>query len=183
MVKLIYGANVSLDGFLEDESGSFDWGIVDNETHTFWNEFQRTIGTYLYGRRMYETMVYWETANDSSKIMTEFAEMWRAADKIIYSRTLQNASSKRTTIKRVFDVDEILNLKKSADKDITISGADLAGQAMKAGLVDECHLLVNPIVVGGGKSAFSKRLLLNLELIDTHHFNNNIVHLHYRVVN
>jgi dihydrofolate reductase len=182
MVKLIYGANVSLDGFLEDEDGNFDWGIVDHETHTFWNEFQQSIGTYLYGRRMYETMVYWETANDSSKIITEFAEMWRAADKIVYSRTLQDASSKRTTLKREFDVDEILNLKKSADKDITISGAELAGQAMKAGLVDECHLLVNPIVIGGGKSAFSKKLFLNLELIGTHHFKNNVVHLHYRIV-
>lgn len=183
MAKLIYGANVSLDGFLEDEKGNFDWGIVDEQTHTFWNQFQKSIGTYLYGRRMYETMVYWETVDDPSEIMTEFAEMWRAADKVVYSRTLQDVSSKRTTFKHVFDVEEIWRLKKSADKDITISGAELAGQAMKAGLVDECHLLVNPVIIGGGKSAFYKKLFLNLELIEANTFENNVVHLHYRIMN
>ncbi|WP_211227729.1 dihydrofolate reductase family protein [Shimazuella kribbensis] len=145
MAKLIYAANISLDGYIEDERSNIEWTISDDETYAFWTDFQLTIGTYLYGCRMYESMVYWETANangDQSEVMREFAQIWRAAEKIVYSRTLQSVSSAKTRIEREFDPDAIRRLKESSGADITIGGPELAGRAMSADLIDECHLLL-----------------------------------------
>jgi dihydrofolate reductase len=185
MAKLIYATNVSFDGYIEDERGNIDWGISDDETYAFWTDFQRTIGTYLYGRRMYESMVYWETANasgDQPEVMREFAQIWRAAEKIVYSRTLQAVSSAKTRIEREFDPDAIRRLKESSGADITIGGPELAGRAMSAGLIDECHLLLNPIVLGGGKRALPDNLRMRLELLGERRFRSGVVHLHYRVI-
>ncbi|WP_159882324.1 dihydrofolate reductase family protein [Paenibacillus puerhi] len=190
MAKLIYAANVSLDGYIEDERGNIDWGISDDEVFAFWTDFQRPIGTYLYGRRMYESMVYWETANikmnpssgDQPEVMRDFAQIWRAAEKIVYSRTLRSVSSARTRNESEFDPDAIRRLKESSGADITIGGPELAGQAMSAGLVDECHLLLNPIVLGGGKRALPDNLRMRLELLGEHRFRSGVVHLHYRVI-
>jgi dihydrofolate reductase len=185
MARLIYPANVSLDGYIEDEHGNIDWAVSDDETYAFWTDFQRTIGTYLYGRRMYESMVYWETANasgDQPEVMQEFAQIWRAAEKIVYSRTIQAVSSAKTSIKREFDPDAIRRLKESSGADITIGGPEFAGRAMSAGLVDECHLLLNPIVLGGGKRAVPDILRMRLELLGERRFRSGVVHLHYRVI-
>jgi dihydrofolate reductase len=184
MAKLIYSAITSLDGYIEDEEGKFDWAAPDDEVHAFVNDLVRPIGTYLFGRRMYETMVYWETvstAADQPEVARDFAEIWRAAEKIVYSRTLQAVSSARTRIERELDPDAIRRLKESSGADITIGGAELAGQAMSAGLVDECHLLLGPIVVGGGKRALPDNLRARLELLGERHFGSGVVHLHYRV--
>ena len=185
MAKLIYAANISLDGYIEDKRGNIEWTISDDETYAFWTDFQRPIGTYLYGRRMYESMVYWETANASGEqpeIKREFAQIWRAAEKIVYSRTLQAVSSAKTRIEREFDPDAIRRLKESSGADITIGGPDLAGRAMSAGLIDECHLLLNPIVLGGGKLALPDNLRMRLELLSERRFRSGVVHLHYRVI-
>lgn len=185
MAKLLYATNVSLDGYIEDEQGNFDWGISDDETYAFWTDFQRPIGTYLYGRRIYETMVYWETANaggDQPELKRDFAQIWQSAEKIVYSRTLEAASSAKTRIKREFDPDAIRRLKEASGADITINGPELAGQAMRAGLVDECHLLLNPIVLGRGKRALPDNLRMQLELLGERRFGNGVVHLHYRVI-
>jgi dihydrofolate reductase len=186
MAKLIYATNVSLDGYTEDEQGNLEWSISDDEVFAFWTDFERPIGTYLYGRRMYESMVYWETASakpgDQPEVMREFAQIWRAAEKIVYSRTLQAVSSARTRIEREFDPDAIRRLKESSGADITIGGPELAGQAMSAGLIDECHLLLNPIVLGGGKRALPDNLRMRLELLGERRFRSGVVHLHYRVI-
>jgi len=185
MAKLIYAANISLDGYMEDEGGNIDWTISDNETYAFWTDFQRSISTYVYGRRLYETMVYWETAStsgDQPEVKREFAQIWQAAEKIVYSQTLQAVSSARTRLEREFDPDAIRRLKESVGADITISGPELTGQAMSAGLVDECHLLLNPIVLGGGKRALPDNLPMRLELLGERRFRSGVVHLHYRVI-
>ncbi len=186
MARLIYPINLSLDGYMEDERGSIEWSVSDDEVFAFWTDFQRPIGTYLYGRRMYESMVYWETASakigDQPEAMREFAHIWRGAEKIVYSRTLQAVSSARTRLEREFDPDAIRRLKASSEADITIGGPELAGQAMRAGLIDECHLLVNPIVLGGGKRALPDNLRMRLELLGERRFQCGIVHLHYRVI-
>ncbi|MDG0812845.1 dihydrofolate reductase family protein [Cohnella rhizosphaerae] len=190
MAKLIYVANVSLDGYMEDERGNLDWSISDDEVFAFWTDFQRPIGTYLYGRRMYESMVYWETANvklnpstgDQPDMMRDFAQIWRAAGKIVYSRTLESVSSASTRIEREFDPDAIRRLKASSEADLTIGGPELAGQAMSAGLIDECHLLLNPIVLGGGKRALPDNLRVRLELLGERRFRCGVVQLHYRVI-
>lgn len=186
MAKLIYATNVSLDGYTEDEQGNLEWGISDDEVSAFWTDFERPIGTYLYGRRMYESMVYWETVSakpgDQPEVMREFAQIWRDAEKIVYSRTLQAVSSARTRIECEFDPDAIRRLKESSEADITIGGPELAGQAMSAGLIDECHLLVNPIVLGGGKRALPDNLRMRLELLGKRRFRSGVVHLHYRVI-
>ncbi len=183
MAKLIYSAITSLDGYVADESGNFDWSMPDEEVHAFVNELERPIGTYLYGRRMYEVMVYWETADTGAGQPTftrDFAEIWQAAEKIVYSRTLETASSARTRIERDFDPEAIRQIKAQAGHDISVGGAELAGQAIKAGLVDECHLLVSPILVGGGKRSLPDGVCLELELLDQRRFGNGVVHLHYR---
>jgi dihydrofolate reductase len=184
VAKLIYSALASLDGYVEDKRGNFEWAAPDDEVHAFVNELERPIGTYLYGRRMYETMVYWETVStsgDQPAAARDFAEIWRAAEKVVYSRTLQTVSSTRTRIERDFDPVAIKRLKESSARDITIGGAQLAGEALSAGLVDECHLFLGPIVVGGGKRALPDDLHVRLELLDEHRFRGGVVHLHYGV--
>jgi dihydrofolate reductase len=182
MAKLIYSAITSLDGYVEDEAGKFDWAAPDDEVHAFVNDLERPIGTYLYGRRMYETMVFWETVStgaDEPVVIRDFAEIWRAAEKIVYSRTLQRVSAARTRIEHAFEPDAIRRLKEFSGRDLTIGGADLAGQAIAAGLVDECHLFLGPIMVGGGKRALPDNVRAKLELLDERRFRNGVVHVHY----
>ena len=184
MAKLIYAAIASLDGYVEDSHGKFDWAAPDDEVHAFVNDLERPIGTYLYGRRMYETMVFWETASaeaDEPAVFSDYARIWRAAEKIVYSRTLQTVSSARTRIESELDPDAVRRLKQSSGADITIGGAELAGHAISAGLVDECHLFLCPIVVGGGKRALPDNVRAQLELLDQRRFRNGVVHLHYNV--
>ena len=184
MGKLIYAAIASLDGYVEDRDGSFDWSMPDEEVHAFVNDLERPIGTYLYGRRMYETMLFWETAGteaDEPAVFRDYAEIWRAAEKVVYSRTLETVSSARTRIERELDRDGVRRLKQSSAADISIGGAELAGQAIGARLVDECHLFLCPIVVGGGKRALSDHVRAHLDLLDERRFRNGVVHLHYRV--
>jgi dihydrofolate reductase len=184
MAKLIYSAITSLDGYVEDAAGNFDWGAPDREVHAFINDLERPIGTYLYGRRMYETMVYWEsvdTGPDQPAVSRDFAEIWRAAEKIVYSRTLQTVSSAKTRIERELDPDEVRRLKDAAPADISIGGAELAGHALALGLVDECNLFLGPILVGGGKRALPDTISAQLKLLDERRFGNGVVHLRYRV--
>ncbi len=183
MAKLIYAAIASLDGYVEDEEGRFDWAAPDVEVHAFVNDLERPIGTYLYGRRMYETMVFWETVSTEAEpaVIRDFAGIWRAAEKIVYSRALQTVSSARTRIEREFDRDAVRRLKQSSGADIAVGGAELAGHAIGAGLVDEYHLFLCPIVVGGGKRALPDNVRAQLELLDERRFRNGVVHLHYRV--
>lgn len=181
---LIYAAITSLDGYVADAAGNFDWSMPDEEVHAFVNDLERPVGTYLYGRRMYEVMVFWETLStgaDEPPVMRDFAQLWRAADKVVYSTTLETVSSARTRLEREFDPDAVRQMKATADRDITVGGPDLAGQAMAAGLVDECHLFVSPVVVGGGTRALPDDVRLELELLDERRFGNGVVHLHYRV--
>ena len=183
MAKLIYSGITSLDGYVADDDGSFGWSVPDEEVHTFVNDLERPIGTYLYGRRMYEVMVYWETAHtlaDQPAFVRDFTDIWQAADKIVYSTTLETVSSARTRIERDFDPDAVRQMKAAAGRDITVAGPDLAAQAIKAGLVDECHLFITPIVVGGGKHFLPNNVRLRLELLDQRRFGNGVVHLHYR---
>ena len=180
MAKLIYSAIASLDGYVADADGAFDWSAPDEEVHAFVNDLEREVGTHLYGRRMYEVMVAWETIDDESPVARDFAELWRAADKIVYSRTLEAVASARTRIERAFEPEAIGRMKASAARDIGVGGSELAGQALKAGLVDELHLFLTPFVVGGGKPALPDHLRLELELLDERRFANGTVHLHYR---
>ncbi len=185
MAKLIYSAITSLDGYVEDEQGRVDWAAPDEEVHAFVNDLERPIGTYLYGRRMYETMVFWETVSteaDEPAVFSDYAGIWRAAEKIVYSRALQTVSSARTRIEREFDPDAVRRLKDTSAGDITIGGAELAGQAIAAGLVDEYHLFLNPIVMGGGKRALPNNVHGQLELLDERRFRSGVVHLHYQAV-
>jgi dihydrofolate reductase len=183
MAKLIYSAITSLDGYIADEDGYFDWAVPDEEVHTFINDLERTIGTYLYGHRMYEVMVGWETdptLAEQSSVMRDFAQTWQAADKIVYSKTLRAVSTARTQMERDFDPEAVLKMKVSAGQDMAVGGPELAAQAFKAGLVDELHLFVVPIVVGGGKRSLPNDVRLKLELIDERRFSSGMVHLHYR---
>jgi dihydrofolate reductase len=152
--------------------------------HTFVNHLERPIGTYLYGRRMYEVMRYWDTAHaltDQPSFMQDYAKIWRAADKIVYSKTLETASSARTRIERDFYPDTVRRMKAQAERDISVGGPDLATQALKSGLVDEYHVFVTPIVVGGGKRSLPNDVRLDLELLDERRFEGGVVHLHYRI--
>ena len=183
MAKLIYSAIASLDGYVADEDGNFDWAVPDEEVHAFINDLDRPVGTYLYGRRMYETMVGWETdptLADRSPLMRDFAEIWRAADKIVYSRTLERVTSARTRIERDFDPEAVRRTKAAAGRDLMVGGPDLAAHAIKAGLVDEWHLFVTPIVVGGGKRSLPDDVRVKLELLEERRFEGGVVHLHYR---
>jgi len=183
MAKLIYTAITSLDGYVADEDGNFDWAEPDEDVHSFVNDLERPVGTHLYGRRMYDVMVYWETAHtlaDQPDFIQDFARIWQAADKIVYSKTLETVSSARTRIERDFDPEAVRQLKESAGRDITVGGPDLAAQAIKAGLVDEYHLFLAPIVVGGGKQSLPDNVRLTLELVDERRFGNGTVHLRYR---
>ncbi len=183
MAKLIYSALTSLDGYIADEDGNFDWAAPDEEVHAFVNDRERPIGTYLYGRRMYEVMAAWETIHllpDQSPATLDFAAIWQAADKIVYSTTLQQPSSARTRIARDFDPAAIRRLKAAAAQDITVGGPTLAAQALKAGLIDECQLFISPVVVGGGTPALPAALRLPLELLEEHRFGNGVIFLRYR---
>ncbi|MEV6638800.1 dihydrofolate reductase family protein [Amycolatopsis sp. NPDC051371] len=182
MAKLVYSAIASLDGYVADEEGGFDWAAPDDEVFAAVNDLERPIGTYLYGRRMYETMVFWETAGDDQPaVARDFTRIWQAADKIVYSRTLGTPSSARTRIERDFDPAAIARLKEAGD--LSIGGAEIAGTALAAGLVDECHLFLVPVVVGGGTRALPDGVRLQLELLGERRFRSGVVHLHYGVRN
>ncbi|MEA2449920.1 MAG: hypothetical protein QOG63_1852 [Thermoleophilaceae bacterium] len=184
MANLIYSTITSLDGYVEDTHGKFDWARPDEEVHGFVNDLERGIGTYLYGRGMYETLVAWETmptGADQPAVIRDYAEIWRAADKIVYSSTLQTAASARTRIERDFDPEAVREMKAAASRDISVGGPGLAAHAFRAGLVDELHLFVNPVVVGGGKRSLPDGVRLDLELTDERRFASGVVHLHYRV--
>jgi dihydrofolate reductase len=183
MANLIYSAITSLDGYVADQDGNFDWAVPDEEVHTFINDLLRPVGTYLYGRRMYEVMAGWETDHtlaDKSPVMRDFAELWQAADKVVYSKTLETVSTARTRLERDFAPSAVRQMKMSARRDITVGGPELAAQAFKDGLVDECHLFLTPIVVGGGRRSLPDDVRLKLELLDERRFGNGTVYLRYR---
>ncbi len=184
MARLIYSALTSLDGYVEDADGAFDWAAPDEEVHTFVNDLERGVGTYLYGRRMYDVMRVWQDLGtpDRSDPVRDFAEIWRAADKVVYSRTLSAPSTPRTRLERDFDPAVVRRLKEAASHDLSIGGARLAGQAIAADLVDECHLFLNPVLVGGGKRALPDGVRARLELVDEHRFDSGVVHLHYALL-
>jgi dihydrofolate reductase len=184
MAKLIYVANVSLDGYIEDAHGSFDWTEPTDEFFTFITDVVRPVGTYLYGRRLYESMAVWETDPTlaaQSELMADFANVWQAADKIVYSTTLHAVSTASTQLERRFDPDAVRDLKSSAAGDLTVGGATLAAHALNAGLVDECQLFIHPVVVGEGKPAFRSDARIQLELLEERRFGNGVVHLRYRI--
>jgi dihydrofolate reductase len=181
VTKLIYSAIASLDGYVEDGQGRFDWAQPDEEVHAFVNDLERPIGTYLFGRRMYETMVYWETADGSpAPFIQDFIEIWLKADKIVYSQTLESVSSAKTRIERSFEPESVRRLKASASFDLTIGGAELASQALSVGLVDELHLFVVPVVIGRGKRWLPDGVSLDLELLDTRRFASGFTYARYR---
>jgi dihydrofolate reductase len=181
MGKLSYSAITSLDGYVNDESGGFEWAAPDEQVHAFVNDLERPIGTYLYGRRMYEVMQFWETVSTESEpaVMQDYTQLWRAADKVVYSTSLDAVSSARTRIERTFDPSAVRELKASAD--VSIGGPGLAAHALRAGLVDELHQFLNPVIVGGGTHWLPPGLRLDLELLDEARFPSGVIHLHYRV--
>ena len=181
MGRLAYSVLCSLDGYVADADGNFDWAAPDEEVHAFVNDQERPVGTYLYGRRMYETLAVWQTMGGPghSPIENDFAEIWRAADKIVYSTTLASVSTPRTRLARSFDPEEVRAL--TAAGDVSVGGPGLAGEALRAGLVDDLHLFVNPVVVGGGTRVLPDDVRLDLELLDEHRFGNGVVHLHHAV--
>jgi dihydrofolate reductase len=181
MAQLVYTAITSLDGYVADEAGTFEWAAPDEEVHAFVNDLQRSVGTYLYGRRMYETMRYWETAGDDEPVTRDFAEVWRAADKVVYSRTLAGVDTARTRLESDFDPREVRRLVAGAGADVGVGGPTLAAHAFAAGLVEQIHLFLTPIVVGGGLPALPTGLRLPLVLVDEHRFAGGVVHLHHRV--
>lgn len=182
MAKLTYAAITSLDGYVADADGGFDWSAPDEEVHAFVNDMERPIGTYLLGRRMYEVLVVWETMDttDEPSTIEDYASIWHAADKIVYSRSLDAVDSAKTRLERSFDPDVIRGMKASAERDISVGGPDLAGQAIRAGLVDEIQLYLSPVVVGGGTRALPDGVRLDLELLDERRFGNGVVHVRYR---
>jgi dihydrofolate reductase len=182
MAKMIYSAIASLDGYVADQDGNFDWAEPDEEVHTFINDLERPVGTYLYGRRMYEVMVAWDTLTlaDQPAFIQDYAQIWQAADKIVYSKTLVTVSSARTRIERDFDPEAVRRMKSRVGRDITVGGPDLAAQAFRAELIDECYLFLAPIVVGGGKQSLPNHFRLSLELLDERRFGGGMVHLRYR---
>jgi dihydrofolate reductase len=185
MGKLLYSMLCSLDGYVEDAEGNFDWAAPDEEVHAFVNELERPVGTHLYGRRMYETMLFWEVGGgadtDQPSPESEFAEIWRAADKVVYSRTLSDVSTAKTRLERDFDADALRTLKRDSNSDLSIGGAGLASQALAASLVDELHLFIVPTAVGGGKPVLPVGLRLPLELMDHRSFGNGTLYLRYRL--
>jgi dihydrofolate reductase len=182
MAQLIYSTIASLDGYVEDKTGNFDWAAPDDEVFSFITELERPIGTYLYGRRMYETMLYWETAHlapDEPVVTRDFTEIWQAADKVVYSRALGSVSSAKTRIERDFDANAVRHLKATSDQDMTVGGPNLAAQALRAGLVDQLQLFVVPVVVGGGKPWLPDGVFVALELIEMRRFAGGVVYLRY----
>jgi dihydrofolate reductase len=183
VAKLIYSAIASLDGYVADESGNFEWAAPGEDVHRFVNDLERDVGNYLYGRRMYEVMAAWETADalpEQTAASADFAKIWQAADKIVYSKTLAAPSTARTRIERDFDREAVRRLKESAGRDLSVGGPNLAAQALEAGLVDELQLFITPIVVGGGTQALPDGLRLELELLEERRFDSGVVYLHYR---
>ena len=182
MARLIYLTLASLDGYIADDDGKFDWAQPDEEVHAFVNDLARPVGTYLYGRRMYEVMIAWETLDllGEPAVIQDFAEIWRAADKIVFSRTLDSVSSATTRLEREFDPEVVRRLKDEAGRDLAVAGPDLAGQAIKAGLVDEYQLLLAPVIVGGGKRMLPEDVRVDLELFDERRFDSGFVFLGYR---
>jgi len=184
MGKIIYSTNMSLDGYIEDASGSFDWSVPDEELHQLFNDLLRGIGTHLLGRRMYETMAVWETdpsLAEESAVMADFAAVWQDADKVVYSTTLTEPVTRRTRIVRAFDADEVRSLKESSSADLLVSGPGLAAHALRADLVDELHMVIAPVSVGAGKPALPVDLRLDLELLDQRRFSNGAVYVAYRL--
>jgi dihydrofolate reductase len=182
MAKLTYTAIASLDGYVADENGKFDWAEPDEEVHAFLNDLERPVGTHLYGRRMYEVLVAWETMDaqpDQPPYIVDFAKIWQAAEKIVYSRTLETVTSARTRIEREFDPDAVRELKQTSERDLLVGGPELAGEAIRAGLVDEYQLFLAPVVVGGGKRSLPDDVRVDLELIDERRFASGFVHLRY----
>jgi dihydrofolate reductase len=182
MARLIYSAIASLDGYVADEDGRFDWSAPDEEVHAFVNDEERPVGTYLYGRRMYDVMAVWETmpdGPDEPPAIRDYTAIWRAADKVVYSRTLEEPRTPRTRIERDFEPDAVRALKEEAAADLSIGGPELAAQALRAGLVDEVQLYLSPVVVGGGNPALPSGLRLALELLDQRRFANGVVHVRY----
>ena len=181
MANLIYSAIASLDGYIADENGNFDWAAPDEEVHAFVNDLERPVGTYLYGRRMYETMAVWETMalDDEPPVMRDFAGIWRAADKVVYSTTLADVSTRRTRLEHEFDADAVREMKADAARDIGVGGAGLAAAALRAGVVDELHLLITPVIVGGGTRSLPEDLHLELDLREERRFGNGTVYLRY----
>ena len=184
MGRLVYAANTSLDGYLEDESGSFDWSEPDEAVHAFWNEHERRIGTSLYGRRMYETMRVWEDDDllaGEPAVVREYAAIWRDADKVVYSSTLERVPTARTRLERHFEPEAVRRLKEASGPDLSVGGAALGAEAFRHGLVDECVLLLHPVVVGGGKPALPRGVRLDLELLDLRRFPSGAVAVRHAV--
>ena len=184
MAKLIYSTQTSLDGYINDEQGKFDWARPDEEVHTFFNDLERPIGTHLYGRRMYETMRYWQDPEDieaQADYIRDYAQIWQGADKVVYSKTLDSASTPRTRIESEFDPAAVRELKDSADADLGVGGPHLAAEALQAGLVDELHQVIYPVIVGGGTHWLPSGLRLDLELLEERRFAGGTVHLHYAI--
>ena len=183
IAKLSYSAITSADGYVADQDGNFDWAAPDDEVHAFVNDLERQVGTYLYGRRMYEVMAFWETASmlaGQSAVTRDFAAIWQGAEKVVYSRTLKMPSTARTRLEHELDPEAVRQMKARAQREMSVGGPNLAAQAIKAGLVDEYHLFITPVVVGGGTRALPHDVRVNLELIDERRFDNGTVHLHYR---
>jgi dihydrofolate reductase len=184
MAKLIYSSIASLDGYIADENGNFDWAEPDEEMHTLVNDLARPVGTFLLGRRMYEVLVAWETLDTADQLpyIQDFAEIWRAAEKVVYSTTLETVSSAQTRIERAFDPKAVRQLKTTAERDLIVGGPGLAAHAIRAGLVDEWQVLLVPVVVGGGIRFFPDDVRLTLELLDERRFGNGTLHLRYRTI-
>jgi dihydrofolate reductase len=184
MGKLIYSMITSLDGYVSDRDGNFDWGAADEELHRFITEHSQSVGTYLYGRRMYETMVFWETAHtlpDAPPFVLQWARLWQGTDKVVYSTTLDDVASRRTRIERSFDPEAVRRMKAESDRDLTVDGPQLAALAIRAGLVDEYQLFVAPVIVGGGHAFFPDDVRAGLDLLDERRFANGVVYLRYGV--
>jgi len=184
VARLVYSAIASLDGFIEDTTGNFGWAAPDDEVHAFVNDREREIGTYLYGRRMYDTMRFWETAltdASASPVPHDYAQIWRNADKVVFSTTLREPLTPRTRLESAFDPDWVRRLKAESDRDISIGGPELAGLALAAGLVDELALFLHPVAVGAGKPALPTTAPIRLGLVDERRFRSGVVFLRYDV--
>lgn len=184
MARLVYSAITSLDGYVNDETGRFDWAVPSEEVHAHVNDAERDLGTHLYGRRMYDVMRYWQTAHeepDQPEIGLDYARIWQAAEKVVYSRSLAEVTTPRTRLERAFDPAEVRALVDAAARDVSIGGPTLAAEALRAGIVDDCHVYLTPVVVGGGTSWLPGGVRVGLQLVDERRFANGVVHLHYRV--
>jgi dihydrofolate reductase len=184
VARLVYAGITSLDGYTVDAGGSFAWAEPDEEVHGFVNDLERRLGTYLYGRRLYDTMRVWQTVPDDegSEVARDFARVWREADKVVYSATLSDVSTPRTRLEHDFDPAVVRALVDAADRDVSVGGATLAASALRANIVDELHQFLHPVVVGGGTPYLPEGVRLDLELLDERRFESGVVHLHHRVV-